>query len=69
MREMRNAYRILVGIPQENRQLERPRCRWEDNITIDIKATRQKIVNWNNPTHDRVQWQPLVKTVLKRRFP
>jgi hypothetical protein len=32
MEEKRNAYRILVGKPEEERPLERPRCRWEDNI-------------------------------------
>jgi hypothetical protein len=27
--EMRNAYKILVGIPEERRFLGRWRCRWE----------------------------------------
>jgi hypothetical protein len=34
MREMRNAYRILVGSPEGKRPLGRPRCRWEDNIKV-----------------------------------
>jgi len=33
----RNAYRGLVGKPEENRSLRRPRLRWEDNITIDLQ--------------------------------
>jgi hypothetical protein len=33
--ETRNAYIILVGKPERNRPLERPRCRWEDNIKMD----------------------------------
>jgi hypothetical protein len=35
MGEKRNAYRILVGKPEGKRLLERPRCRWVDNIEMD----------------------------------
>jgi hypothetical protein len=35
MREMRNAYKFLVEKPEGKRPLERPRCRWEDNIRND----------------------------------
>jgi hypothetical protein len=33
----RNAYKILVGKPEGKRPLERPRCKWEDNIKMDLK--------------------------------
>jgi hypothetical protein len=29
--------RILVGNPGEKRSLERPRCRWEENITMNLR--------------------------------
>jgi hypothetical protein len=32
----RNAYRIL-GKPEGKRPLGRPRCRWVDNIKIDLR--------------------------------
>jgi hypothetical protein len=35
--EKRNAYRILVGKPEGNRPLGRPRRRWVDNIKMDLK--------------------------------
>jgi hypothetical protein len=35
--EERGAYRILVGRPDGRRPLGRPRCRWEDNIKMDIR--------------------------------
>jgi hypothetical protein len=35
MREMRNAYKILVGKPEGRRQLGRPRCRWEVYSKMD----------------------------------
>jgi hypothetical protein len=37
MEETRNAYKILVGKSDGKRQVGRPKCRWEDNIKIDLK--------------------------------
>jgi hypothetical protein len=37
MGETRNAYRILVGKPEGKRPLGRPRCRWVDNIKMDLR--------------------------------
>jgi hypothetical protein len=37
MGEKRGAYRILVGRPEGRRPLGRPRCRWEDNIKMDLQ--------------------------------
>jgi hypothetical protein len=34
--EKRNMYRLLVGKPEGKRQLGRPRCRWIDNIKMDL---------------------------------
>jgi hypothetical protein len=53
MREM-NAYRILVGNPEERNQLGIPRRRWEDNVGID----------WIDVAQDRDQWRALVYTVM-----
>ena len=33
----RCAYRALVGKPEGNRKLGRPRHRWEDNIIMDLQ--------------------------------
>jgi hypothetical protein len=38
MGENMNAHRILVGKPEGKRQFERPRCRWYDNIKMDLMA-------------------------------
>jgi hypothetical protein len=40
MGEKRNAYRILVGKPEGERPLGRPRCRWVDNIKLDLREIR-----------------------------
>jgi hypothetical protein len=33
----RNAYTVLVGKPEGKRPLGRSRCRWEDNIKMDLR--------------------------------
>jgi hypothetical protein len=33
----RNAYRILVGKPEDKRSLGRPRRKWVENIKIDLR--------------------------------
>jgi hypothetical protein len=41
--ENRNAYRIVVGMPEGKRPLGRPRRRWVDNIKMDL---RQDGMEW-----------------------
>jgi hypothetical protein len=35
--EWRGVYRVLVRRPEGKRPLGRPRCRWEDNIKMDLR--------------------------------
>jgi hypothetical protein len=37
---VRGTYNILVGKPEGRRPLGRPRCRWEDNIKMDLGKAR-----------------------------
>jgi hypothetical protein len=37
MGENRNAYRIMMGKPEGKRPLGRPRCRWVNNIKMDLR--------------------------------
>jgi hypothetical protein len=46
MVEMRSAYKILVGKPEGNRELRRPRCRWEDNIKMDLRELGSEGGDW-----------------------
>jgi hypothetical protein len=32
----RGIYRVLMGKPEGKRPLRRPRCRWEDNIKMNL---------------------------------
>ena len=38
MEQSRNAYRVLVRIPEGKRPLGRPRHGWEDNIKMDLRV-------------------------------
>jgi hypothetical protein len=67
--EIRNEYNILVRKPESNRQLGRPRRRWEDNIRIDIREIRWKIMDWIYLAQDGDQCRPLVNTVMNLRVP
>jgi hypothetical protein len=39
MGEKRNTYRLLVGKPEGNRSLGRPKRKWVDNIKMDLVET------------------------------
>jgi hypothetical protein len=64
----RNAYRILVGKPEEKRPLGRPRRRWEDTIRMDFREIRWVSMDWFHLAQDRDQWRALVNTVIKFGF-
>jgi hypothetical protein len=62
--ETRNAYRILVGKPDEKRPLGRPRRRWVDNIKMDLRVIEWDGMDWIELAQDRDQWRALVNTVM-----
>jgi hypothetical protein len=69
MGEKRNAYRTLVGKPEGKRPQVRPRCRWVDNIKIDLREIRWDGMGWIDLAQDRDQWRALVSTVMNLRVP
>jgi hypothetical protein len=60
-----NAYRLLVGKPEGNRPLGRPRRRWLDNIKMDLLEIGWGGVDWIGLAQDRDRWSALVNSVLK----
>jgi hypothetical protein len=68
MGEGRGVYRVLVGRPSGKRPLGRPRRRWEDSITLDLRETGIDGANWIRLAQDRVQWRAFVNTVMYIRI-
>jgi hypothetical protein len=62
-------YRVLVGRSKGERPLGRSRCRWEDNIRMDLREIGIDGVNWIQLAQDRVQWQGFVSTVMNLWVP
>jgi hypothetical protein len=69
MGETRNAYRILVGKPEGNRPLGRPRRRWVDYIKMDLREIEWDGRDWIELAQDRDQWRAFVNTVMNLRVP
>jgi hypothetical protein len=69
MGEKRSVYRLLVGKPGGRRPLGRPRCKWVDNIRIDLGEVGWGDVNWIGLAQDRNRWRALVNSVLNLRVP
>jgi hypothetical protein len=69
MWEKRNACRIFVGKPEGKRPLERPRCRWVNNIKMNLREIRWNGMDWIDLAQDRDQWRALVNTVMNLRVP
>ena len=51
--EGRGVYRVLVGTPEGERPLGRPRRRWEDNIKMDLQEVGYGGMDWIYLTQDR----------------
>ena len=64
MGEGRVGHRVLVGKPEGKRPLERPRCRWEDNIKMDLQEVGGVCRDWMELAQDREKWRALVSMVM-----
>jgi hypothetical protein len=62
--EKRNAYRLLMGKPEEKRPLGRPRRRCVDNIRMYLGEVGWRDVDRIGLAQDRNRWRALVNSVL-----
>ena len=53
MMESRGVYRVLVGKPEEERPLGRPRHSWEYNIKMNLQEVGSEGMDWIDLTQDR----------------
>jgi len=69
MVEMRDVYRALVGKPEENSLLGRPRLRWENNVKMDLTEVGCEDVDCTELVQDRDIWWAFVIAVMNLRAP
>jgi hypothetical protein len=60
----RNTYWLLVGKP-----LGRPKCRWVENIKIDLGGIAWGGVDWIGLVQGWDKWRALVNVVVNLRVP
>jgi hypothetical protein len=58
-----------VGKPEGKRPLGRPRCRWVDNIEMDLSEICWGGVDWIGLARNRDKWRALVNGVMNVRVP
>ena len=56
MGEEREVYRVLLGKPEGRRPLGRARCRWVDNIRVDLQEVECGYMDWIELAQDRDRW-------------
>jgi hypothetical protein len=54
---------------EEKRLLGRPRCRWENDVKMNVREIGGGGMDWIDLAQDRDQWNALVNTVMNRRVP
>ena len=69
MEEGWSVFKILTGTTTGKRHFGKSRCRWGDNIRMDLKDVRINTRNWVDSAQDRDYWRALVNVELNLRFP
>jgi len=63
----RGLYRVLVGKSEGKKLLGRPRCRWEDNIKMDLQEVGGGGVDWIDLVQDMDMWRALLSAAMNLR--
>ena len=62
-------YRVLVGKPEGKRPAGSRRCRWENNIEMDLQELVYVAMDWVELAQDRDRWRKLATAVMNLRVP
>ena len=65
--EGRGVHKVSVGKPEGKRPLGRPKCRWEDNIKMDLQEVGRGCGDWMEFAQDRDRWRALVSRLRNFR--
>ena len=57
------------GKAEGRRPVGRPRCRWEDNLKLNLQYAGCGGMDWIELAQDRDRWRVLVNTVMSHRVP
>jgi hypothetical protein len=68
MVDQRGTCRVLVGRPLRRKSHEGPRCRWEDNIKMDIQEVSWGGLDSIKLAKDRDSWRALVNGMKNFRL-
>jgi hypothetical protein len=69
MGERRVVFRVLVLKPERKRPLWTPRCRWEDNIKMDLQEVSCGNMDLIELAWDRDRWRAFVNAAMNLRVP
>jgi hypothetical protein len=58
-----------VGKPEGKRQLGRPRCRWVNNMKMDLREVGWDGMDWIDLVQNRDQLRTLLNTVINFQVP
>jgi hypothetical protein len=64
-----NTYRLLAGKPEGKTPLGRPRCKWVDNIELDLVEIVLGGLDWTGLARDRYRWRAVVNVIMNLRVP
>jgi len=62
-------YKFLVGKPEGKKPLGRPRCRWVDNIRMDLQEVGCGYMDWIGLAQNRDRWRTVVSAVMNLWVP
>jgi hypothetical protein len=63
-------HKIVIGMRSGSKYpLGRPRCRWEDNIKLDLQEVGCGGMDWIGLAQDRGRWQALVNAEMNLCVP
>jgi hypothetical protein len=60
---------VYVAKRERKRPPGRPRRRWENSMTMDLKEIGWEGVDWMHLAQERDQWRALINTVMNLRVP
>ena len=60
-------HRVMVGKPEGMRPFGRLKCRWKDNIKMDLQEVGCGHMDWIGLVQDRESWRTLVSAVMNLR--